>query len=44
MNFFNTTMSQIDRFDHSQLPIILESIKLGSALVNDRLALKLEEI
>lgn len=34
MNFFNTTLSQIDIFDRNHLGQILDSIKEGAALAN----------
>jgi hypothetical protein len=44
MNFFNTTMSQIDRYGASQYPHILRSIKYGAEQVNERLQAKLSEV
>ena len=37
MNYFNTSLSQMEKFEKSQLPYILESIKEGARLVNERL-------
>ena len=44
MNYFNTTMSQMDRYDRSQLPYIFKSIKEGSAKVNERMESKIREV
>jgi hypothetical protein len=44
MNFFSTSMSQLDSFDSKYLPYILTSIKEGAQLVNTRLQEKLKDI
>lgn len=44
MNYFNTSLSQLDRFDREDLPQILESIKEGSEIVNKRMKEKVNEV
>ncbi len=44
MNYFNTSLSQLDRFDREDLPQILESIKEGSEIVNNRMKEKVNEV
>lgn len=44
MNYFNTSLSQLDRFDREHIPEILESIKAGAELVNRRLQDKVKEV
>ncbi|TNV72329.1 hypothetical protein FGO68_gene8856 [Halteria grandinella] len=44
MNFFNSSMSQIDRYERGYLPVILQSIKEGASMVNERLRVKMGEL
>ncbi len=44
MNYFNASLSQMDRMGRTQLSDILAGIKEGADLVNNRLATKLSEI
>jgi hypothetical protein len=43
MNFFNTTLNLIDRVDYGYKEI-LESIKEGALMVNERLRVKVTDI
>jgi hypothetical protein len=44
MNFFNTSLSQLDRFEREHLPEILSSIKEGAEVTNQRMQDKIKEI
>ena len=44
MNFFNTTMSLLDRLKRDELSDVLKYIKEGALLVNERLLKKTLEV
>ena len=44
MNYFNTSLTHLDMFERDNLEEILDNIKIGAAIANERLQEKITEV